>query len=541
MVEQDVLNGALARDAGGEGHGEEGGAHADPLPRDPAARLERGRGRVGGARDPAGRPGAEEGEQEQVRHAADPAGAVAAVEHDLQAPPVEPGAQADRRQVSLVHAPAALDLEHPGHPPDPAPVADLVAGEARARGPALDGDPGKVLLHVPEGTESAPQLQRLPWMHHRPFRGILGAALLLAYGGFDTSAAEEAARREAQLAKRRTIATLFAGDGPHSVEECEAMLRVVGDDQGLAETAIWIARDANVDLQQAAMLARDGGQELVNLKRSTELRDLTLFNREPAAFDDIPTFCGVPLARRMPDGSLSTTRPTIPYTFAVGRDRSVRQAITLDNGIVGWRDIETGEQELTGTADALRAAGVVLAADIPGDRRLTVRAPVPRGPGLQIRDARTAARMSLRDLGVRLGIGHVELGEMERNLRPVGPELWAKAREALPALPEAMPPETVRPRAERQVLNVDASLHPAGRCTCGGGGGGTCEWCRMDQHRVKREERKRGRAVLRRPVAEMKGDPELNSMLQEGILAYDRARKRLTRQAKQARKARRGW
>lgn len=164
-----------------------------------------------------------------------------------------------------------------------------------------------------------------------------------------------------------------------------------------------------------------------------------------------------------------------------------------------------------------------------------------RGPGLQIRDARTRARLSLRDLGDRLGIGHVELGEMERNLRPVGPDLWAKAREVLPALPEVMPPETVRPRAERPVLNVDASLHPAGRCTCGGGDGGTCEWCRMDQHRAKREERKRGRAVLRRPVAEMKGDPELNSILQEGILAHDRALKRLTRRAKQARKARRGW
>jgi len=368
-----------------------------------------------------------------------------------------------------------------------------------------------VLLHVPEGTESAPVLQRLPGMHHRPFRGILGAALLLAGLGPDSFFREKALMEERQ-AKRRMAAEAFAAGGAHTVGECEALLRDVGDDQGLAETAIWIARNANVDLQQAALLARDGGQELVNLKRATELRDLSLFNREPAKFDDIPTFRGVPLARRMPDGSLSTTRPTISPT---------------------------------GTASTLRAAGLPVPSDIPDDTWLTVRSPAPRGPGLQIRDARTRAGTSLRDLAAHLEIHVVEMGEIERNIRPVTADLWAKARAVLPALPEVMPPETAQPRAERQVLVVDASLHPAGRCTCGAGGGdaGTCEWCVMDRRRSLRE--------VRRPSSIPCTCTPDSTCQRCYMLGYndanpeeriaERARKREVRRAKQARKARRGW
>lgn len=55
-------------------------------------------------------------------------------------------------------------------------------------------------------------------------------------------------------------------------------------------------------------------------------------------------------------------------------------------------------------------------------------------------------------------------------------------------------------------------LHPAGRCTCGGGGEGTCDWCVMDRRRSAREDR-----------------PEL------------RAEQAQRRRKKAAKKARRGW
>ncbi len=260
-----------------------------------------------------------------------------------------------------------------------------------------------MLLHVPEGTESAPVLQRLPGMHHRPFRGILGAALLLAGLGPDLQPFyfREKALTEERQAKRRMVAEAFAAGGAHTVDECEAMLREVGDDQALADAALRIAKAQGIDLLKAARLAVQGGQPLVEQIRAGD-------------------FAALPGMRMQ----------------------------------VGW-----------------------------GSDFLPVEAP-----------------------------------RIEKSENTLSPAMKVK-RDAW----------------------FDAALHPAGRCTCGGGGGGTCEWCRMDQHRAKREERKRGRAVLRRPVAEMKGDPEPNSMLQEGILAYDRARKRLTRRAKQARKARRGW
>lgn len=191
------------------------------------------------------------------------------------------------------------------------------------------------------------------------------------------------------------------------------------------------------------------------------------------------------------------------------------------------------------TARQLREAGVTMTPGLPDDLRLRVGAPIaiaddiydpdmspeaqakredwfnklnPRGPGLQIRDVRERRGMSLRDLAARLELTVVELGEYERNIRPVPPQLWAKARTVLPALPETMPPETALPRSftgtERLVLNVDASLHPAGRCTCAGEG--QCEWCVMDQRRAAKAAEKP-------------------------------ARKRETRRTKQARKARRGW
>lgn len=159
-----------------------------------------------------------------------------------------------------------------------------------------------------------------------------------------------------------------------------------------------------------------------------------------------------------------------------------------------------------------------------------------RGPGQQIRDARTSdrARWSLRDLAECLEIPHVELSEIERNIRPVSLELWAKARELLPELPEVMPPETARPLTDgdrEQARTFDAFLHPAGRCTCGRGGGGSCEWCVMDQRRTKREDRLAWRA------APMQEDAP-RDLLCANLIEHEKKAKH--HKAKQARRRRTG-
>ena len=77
---------------------------------------------------------------------------------------------------------------------------------------------------------------------------------------------------------------------------------------------------------------------------------------------------------------------------------------------------------------------------------------------------------------------------------------------------------------------LEKALHPAGRCTCGGGGGGDCDWCAMAQRREKREAR-RERRQARTYLALHKGD---------SLLQMDRARKREIRRAKQARRRRTG-
>lgn len=337
---------------------------------------------------------------------------------------------------------------------------------------------------------------------HRYHRMRLLLPMLAAIGLDLTGEAEAAARAEARAAERRALAEAFAAGGAHTVAECEALLQQVGDDQGLADAALRIARAQAIDLTRAAEITLQGGQPLVDqiragdfeaLCRLTAVPSEALFGRQPTGFEQMK------------------------------QEHRTRREIAISNkGIVGWTDVATGEQELTGTAEAMRACGMTIDPGIPDDRRVTMRAPVPRGPGLQIRDARTAARMSLRDLGDRLGIPHIELGEVERNLRPVPPKLWIAARAILPGLPEKMPPETARPRTkaeqERDRATMDAFLHPAGRCTCGGGGGGDCEWCVMDRRRALREDRWERRTA-----------------------ASNVERKREVQRAKQARKARRGW
>lgn len=170
-----------------------------------------------------------------------------------------------------------------------------------------------------------------------------------------------------------------------------------------------------------------------------------------------------------------------------------------------------------------------------------------RGPGLQIRDARERARMSLPYLARCLYISHVELSEIERNIRTVTPELWDRARAILPELPFAVPPETAQRPAgelEQERAVVDAFLHPAGRCICGGDG--TCEWCVMDKRRDLREAR-RWRRLSYESMGEcrcgMHCPPYQGCRDGEADppAVTERARKREAQRVKQARRRRRGW
>ncbi len=86
---------------------------------------------------------------------------------------------------------------------------------------------------------------------------------------------------------------------------------------------------------------------------------------------------------------------------------------------------------------------------------------------------------------------------------------------------------------------IEASLHPAGRCTCASAGSGDCEWCVMNRRREARE----ARVVARRgkPADFPNGDAELHEGILQGMRAHERARKSSRRRQRAGQKARRGW
>lgn len=95
---------------------------------------------------------------------------------------------------------------------------------------------------------------------------------------------------------------------------------------------------------------------------------------------------------------------------------------------------------------------------------------------------------AVNDLGPRLRalreMTGLRLGELARALRCSTPQL------SRIELGEWKPDQPRTPAQEAMAAKVDATLHPAGRCTCGAGGaGGACEWCRMDQARALEESR----------------------------------------------------
>ena len=92
---------------------------------------------------------------------------------------------------------------------------------------------------------------------------------------------------------------------------------------------------------------------------------------------------------------------------------------------------------------------------------------------------------AVNDLGPRLRalreVTGLRLGDLARALRCSTSQL------SRVELGEWKPDPPRTPAQEAMAAKVDATLHPAGRCTCGAGGaGGTCEWCRMDQARAGR-------------------------------------------------------
>ena len=186
---------------------------------------------------------------------------------------------------------------------------------------------------------------------------------------------------------------------------------------------------------------------------------------------------------------------------------------------------------------ALLMLGVV---DLPPPREPEA----PRGPGRQLRDERERVGEPIRILAAYTGLTAVEIGEFERGVAVPTSEQWAQLQDALPGL-GAMeaPTRAVQatagelrergltlpadiPDRTRMVVGIDTgrSLHPAGRCTCGGGGGGSCEWCVMDRARADKaaavERNRRETLELRRDL---------------------RPQQAAARKTKAARKARRGF
>ena len=167
-----------------------------------------------------------------------------------------------------------------------------------------------------------------------------------------------------------------------------------------------------------------------------------------------------------------------------------------------------------------------------------------RGPGLQLRDERERDGEPLRILAAYTGPTVAEPGEIERGKAVPTPAQWAALQVALPNLGpmEALPTEIDGSRLEiamedegrkRQKTQLNRLLHPAGRCTCGVGGfGGTCDWCVMDRRRMLREARHVRRTE--RDQDEPRRDVVLASMSES-------ERKAKHRKARAKVKARRGW
>ena len=316
-------------------------------------------------------------------------------------------------------------------------------------------------------------------MRPRPFRGILGAALLLCGLGPDLHPPPRAPPRPAEL---EALAVELTGAGINTLELAEH----VGQD---LHEFVRVGRQC---LGIFKMLLAQG-------QRVTVVADLVRKHDELVG--------AIPAA--------GTER-----AIRLGGDRSATTGVHEVTGRRGPGLQLREERERVGEPLRILAAYTHLTVVELGEIERGLRVPTP--------EQWAALQDALPDLGP------MEAPPTEAERSPVLP---VGDREA--AMREAIRPGWAAPALARDLRReVDAArlerlLHPAGRCTCGVGGfGGTCDWCVMDRRRMLREARHVRRTE--RDQDEPRRDVVLASVSES-------ERKTKHRKARAKVKARRGW
>ena len=339
-------------------------------------------------------------------------------------------------------------------------------------------------------------------MRPRPFRGILGAALLLCGLGPDLQPPPRAPPRPEEI---EALAVELTGAGINTLELAEH----VGQD---LHEFVRVGRQC---LGIFKMLLAQG-------QRVTVVADLV--RKHDELVGAIPA-AGTERAIRL-GGDRSLAEGPVRFH---AKPRFRGQPLPVGHGTVGVLEIRGR-----------------------------------RGPGLQLREERERVGEPLRILAAYTHMTVVELSDIERGQAIPTPEQWAALQDALPNLgPMEAPPteaerspvlpvgdreaamrEAIRPgwaapalardlRREVDAARLERLLHPAGRCTCGVGGfGGTCDWCVMDRRRMLREARH-----VRR--TERDQDEPRRDVVLASVIESERKEKR--RKARAKVKARRGW
>ena len=366
-------------------------------------------------------------------------------------------------------------------------------------------------------------------MHSRPFRGILGAALLLAGLGPDLQPPPRAPPRPEEI---EALAVELTGAGINMLELAEH----VGQD---LHEFVRVGRQC---LGIFKMLLAQG-------QRVTVVADLV--RKHDELVGAIPA-AGTERAIRL-GGDRSATAGFLEVTGRRGpgiqlRDERTRvgEPLRILAQYAGMTSVELGEIERglrvptsqqwaalqvalpdLGPMEAppteaerspvLAVGEVNYAAELEARRKLADEQR-PIDPTLNHQDWGWCARCRLE----RYEDGHDRLCAWcwERRTeakRRVERDLVLRTRHQEPA------PGSARARLRDETARLEAALHPTDQCTCGGEG--RCEWCVMDQRRGLREARLERRRL---------GTTEAG-------YGAELTHKRETRRAKQARKARRGW
>ncbi len=287
-------------------------------------------------------------------------------------------------------------------------------------------------------------------MRPRPFRGILGAALLLCGLGPDLQPPPRAPPRPEEI---EALAVELTEAGINTLELAEH----VGQD---LHEFVRVGRQC---LGIFKMLLAQG-------QRVTVVADLV--RKHDELVGAIPA-AGTERASRL-GGDRSLAEGPVKFN---AEPRFRGQPLPVGHGTVGFLEV-TGR----------------------------------RGPGRQLRDERERVGEPLRILAAYTHLTVVELSDIERGQAIPTPEQWAALQVALPELGdmEAPPasverspvltvgelrergvslPEHYRPEMRMQVgfdsAIIDRALHPNGRCVCMGEG--TCKWCTETARREAEE------------------------------------------------------